>query len=98
LESLEPFGSGNPSPGLCICGAVVSSAQSIGSGKHSKIKIEKSGKALECIFFSASTDELGISEGMLVDVAFEPQVNEFRGRSSVQLQLLDIRQTASEGI
>ncbi|MCL2662162.1 MAG: single-stranded-DNA-specific exonuclease RecJ [Oscillospiraceae bacterium] len=91
LESLEPFGSGNPSPCLCICGAVVTSAQSIGSGKHSKLRIEKAGKTLECIFFSASTDDLGITEGMLVDVAFEPQINEFRGRSSVQLQLLDIR-------
>jgi len=91
LESLEPFGSGNPSPCLCIRGAVVSSAQSIGSGKHSKLKIEKAGKTLECIFFSAYTEDLGISEGMLVDVAFEPQVNEFRGRSNVQLQLFDIR-------
>jgi single-stranded-DNA-specific exonuclease len=91
LESLEPFGSGNPPPCLCIRSAVVSSAQSIGSGKHSKLKIEKSGKILECIFFSASTDDLGITEGMLVDVAFEPQVNEFRGRSNVQLQLCDIR-------
>ena len=91
LASLEPFGSGNPSPCLYIRGAVVSSAQSIGSGKHSKLRIEKSGKTLECIFFSASTGELGISEGMLVDVAFEPQVNEFRGRNNVQLQLLDIR-------
>jgi single-stranded-DNA-specific exonuclease len=91
LDSLEPFGSGNPSPCLCIRNAVVSSAQSIGSGKHSKLRIEKSGKMLECIFFSASTEDLGISKGMSVDVAFEPQVNEFRGRSNVQLQLCDIR-------
>ena len=91
LEHLEPFGNGNPSPCLCITGAVISSAQSIGDGKHSRIKVEKSGKSLDCIFFSASTDDLGVSEGMLVDLAFEPQINEFRGRTSVQLQLHDIR-------
>jgi len=95
LEHLEPFGNGNPSPCLCITGAVVSSAQSIGAGKHSKLKVEKCGQSLDCIFFSASTDDLGVCEGMLVDLAFEPQINEFRGRSSVQLQLHDIR--ASSG-
>jgi len=91
LESLEPFGNGNPPPCLCILGAVVSLTQSIGAGKHSRLRIEKSGVNLDCIFFSVPVDELGVSEGSLVDIAFEPQVNEFRGRSSVQLQLTDIR-------
>ena len=93
LDHLEPFGNGNPSPCLCILGAVVSSAQSIGSGKHSRLKIEKSGKSLNCIFFSVPVEKLGVREGNLVDVAFEPQVNDFRGQSSVQLQLLDIRES-----
>ena len=91
LEHLEPFGNGNPSPCLCMTGAVVSSAQSIGAGKHSKLKVEKSGKYLDCIFFTVPVDDLGVIEGDLVDIAFEPQVNEFRGRSSVQLQLFDIK-------
>jgi len=91
LESLEPFGNGNPSPCLCMTGAVVSSAQSIGAGKHSRLKIKKSGQILDCVFFSVPAEDLGISEGDLVDVAFEPQINEYRGRSSVQLQLIDIR-------
>ena len=91
LENLEPFGNGNPSPCLCILGAVISSTQSIGAGKHTRLKVEKYGKYLDCIFFSVSVDDLGVTEGDLVDIAFEPQVNEFRGRSSVQLQLFDIR-------
>jgi len=94
LDHLEPFGNGNPSPCLCIRGAVVSSAQSIGDGKHSKLKVEKSGRHLDCIFFSVSSDDLGVCEGDLVDLAFEPQINEFRGRSTVQLQLFDIRASA----
>jgi len=91
LENLEPFGNGNPSPCLCILDAEVSSTQSIGGGKHSRLRVEKSGHNLDCIFFSVSTGDLGVKEGMLVDLAFEPQINEFRGRSSVQLQLFDIR-------
>jgi len=91
LEHLEPFGNGNPSPCLCITDAVLSSAFSIGAGKHSRIKVEKAGKHLDCIFFSVPADDLGVYEGNLVDIAFEPQINEFRGRSSVQLQLFDIK-------
>ncbi|MDR2570322.1 MAG: single-stranded-DNA-specific exonuclease RecJ [Oscillospiraceae bacterium] len=96
LKDLEPFGNGNPLPCLCMLGVEVLSAQSVGSGKHSKLKIEKSGTCFECIFFSACLDDLGIKEGDLVDIAFEPQANEFRGRSSVQLQLFDIKPVISQ--
>jgi len=91
LHSLEPFGSGNPPPSLFLSGAEVSSTFSIGSGRHSRLVLEKNGKSLDCIFFSMPTGDLGVREGDLVDIAFEPQVNEFRGRSSVQLQLFDIK-------
>jgi len=95
LDDLEPFGNGNPSPCLCMFGAIVLQIQSIGAGKHSKLKIEKSGIVLDCIFFSAPAGDLGVSVGMLADLVFEPQVNEFKGRSSVQLQLFDIRRSGT---
>ena len=91
LSCMEPFGSGNPAPCLSMTGAKLVSAESIGAGKHSRIKIEKTGKNLDCIFFSMPAENLGVEKGMSVDVAFEPQVNEFRGKTSVQLQLHDIR-------
>ena len=95
LERLEPFGSDYPPPYLCITGAKLTYAQSIGAGLHSRLKISKSGTSLDCIFFSMPVEKLGVSEGMLVDVAFEPQINEFRGRKSVQLHLIDIREAAA---
>jgi len=91
LEHLEPFGNGNPHPRLCMLDTQVTSIQSIGAGKHSKLKIEKSGKQIDCIFFSVPAEDLGVSEGAFANIAFEPQVNEFRGRSNVQLQLVDIK-------
>ncbi|MCL2391114.1 MAG: single-stranded-DNA-specific exonuclease RecJ [Oscillospiraceae bacterium] len=91
LEMLEPFGNGNPSPSLYMSGAEISSTQSIGAGKHTRLRLEKSGSSLDCIFFSMPSEDLGVSVGSLVDAAFEPQINEFRGRSSVQLRLIDIK-------
>ena len=92
LESLEPFGNGNTPPLLCIQDAVLTMVSSIGSGKHTRLKIEKSGKSLDCIYFAMATEHLDVSEGMRVDIVFEPQINEFRGRSNVQLQVFDIKE------
>jgi len=91
LSRLEPFGNDNVPPCMCILGGKLSSTQSIGSGQHTRLRVEKSGKVFDCIFFSMPSEKLGVCEGMLVDIAFEPQINEFRGRTSVQLHLFDIR-------
>jgi len=90
LAQLEPFGAGFPPPRLCIRDATITSVFSIGSGKHTRLRIEKSGTFFDCIYFSMSSEDLGAAPGMLADVAFEPQINDFRGRSSVQLRLFDI--------
>ena len=94
LEHLEPFGNDHPPPCLCIKNAQVTSAQSIGAGQHTRLRIDKAGKSFDCIFFSMPSEKLGVSDGMTVDLAFEPQINEFRGRVSVQLHLIDVRETA----
>ena len=96
LERLEPFGNGYPPPCLCIKNAELAAVYSIGAGKHTRLRIEKSGKSLDCIYFSMPPEDLSVSEGMLVDVAFEPQINEFRGRTSVQLYVVDIKTSDTE--
>ena len=40
---------------------------------------------------SATAESASIIQGDMVDVAFIPQVNEFRGERSVQMNVLDIR-------
>ena len=43
------------------------------------------GTPFDCIYFSHTPEELGISEGCRADIAFSPQINEFGGKISVQL-------------
>jgi len=95
LRKLEPFGNEHPLPCLCIKNARLIAVQSIGAGKHTRLKIDKAGTIFACIFFSVSVEDLDVSIGDDVDIAFEPQVNEFRGTLSVQLQLQDIRLSMS---
>ena len=91
LALLEPFGYGNTQPILLITDALLIGKTSIGGGKHTRFKIEKSGRLLDCTYFAMPADKLPLNDGMRVDVVFVPQVNEFRGRSSVQLNVMDIR-------
>ena len=91
LEKLEPCGNGNPKPLLCITGAELLSVVPIGGGKHLRLRVRKFGQIYECVFFSCTPEELGAHEGELIDIAFYPQINEFRSRRSVQLLVTDVR-------
>lgn len=91
LDLLEPYGNKNAKPVLCISGARVESLNAVGGGRHLRMKISLSASYFECIYFSHTAKELGIREGDLVDLAFSPQINSFRGHSSVQLLLSAVR-------
>ena len=91
LDALEPCGAGNPRPVLVLTGAHVISAAQVGRGRHLKLRLEGRGIPLDAIFFSVDGSELGLTPGCRVDVAFYPQINDFRGVRSVQLQVVDLR-------
>lgn len=94
LSRLEPYGAGNDRPVFAIMGARVESLQSVGQNRHLKLRLAKGECHFEAIFFSATATGCGVSAGMRVDAAFHLQMNEFRGVSSVQLQLVDLRPAA----
>ena len=91
LALLEPFGAGNPKPVLLLSGAVIASMADVGGGRHLKLRLRHQGAMFDAIFFSASAGQLDLNPGDRADVAFTPQINEFRGARSVQLQVCDIQ-------
>ena len=91
LDLLEPCGTGNPRPVFLLQGAQVHTMSQVGRGRHLKLKLESRGIALDAIYFSSQGSELGLYPGCRVDVVFCPQINDFRGVRSVQLQVVDLR-------
>jgi len=91
LELMEPCGTGNARATLCMTRAYLSALTPIGGGRHLRLTVEKFGHSYECVFFSRTAEELGIRSGDWVDIAFFPQINEFRSRRSVQLLISDLR-------
>ncbi len=94
LEELEPCGSDNPKPLICVCDVRVESISEMSAGKHLRLKFGKSGQSLEAVYFSQTADALGIREGDLADICFIPQINEFRSRRNVQLLMSGLRPSA----
>ncbi len=91
LDQLEPYGTGNPRPVFALLGATVDSLQSVGQGKHLKLRLSKGSARFDAIFFSMTESECGVIAGMRVDAAFYLQANTFRGTTTLQLQLIDLR-------
>ena len=98
LEALEPCGNENPRPMFAFLDAHLQELAPIGGGKHVRLKIEKFGQTYDCVWFSHSINDLGLSVGDRVDAAFYPQISEFRGRRNVQLVLQDLRKADIAGL
>jgi len=91
LGRLEPYGSGNARPVFALFGARVEALQAVGQNRHLKLRLSKDNIFFDAIFFCTTAEDCGIAPGSLVDAAFYLQINEFRGASSVQLQMIDLR-------
>ena len=91
LEQLEPYGAGNPRPVFALLGATVDTVQPVGQGRHLKFRLSKGTCRFDAIFFSVTEAECGVRAGTRVDAAFYLQANTFRGNTTLQLQLIDIR-------
>ncbi len=94
LEQLEPCGVGCPRPVFMMDRLVAEQVGEVGSGRHLRLRLRRGNRSFTAIFFSATAQQAGVAEGDLVEVAFTPQINEFRGNRSVQLNVTDIRPAA----
>ena len=89
LDHLSPFGAGNPEPLLCTMGARVMDARRVGDGSHLKLTLAEGGLKFGAIAFGMG--ERAPEQGALIDVAFRPEVNQYRGGVSLQLRVVDFR-------
>ena len=91
LNRLEPCGNGCPKPVLVMEDLQIERLGQVGGGKHMRLRLRSGHYSIPAIYFSANPQSASVAQGDMVDVAFVPQVNEFRGERSVQMNILDIR-------
>ncbi|HCH34561.1 TPA: single-stranded-DNA-specific exonuclease RecJ [Candidatus Saccharibacteria bacterium] len=96
LASLEPFGSGNPQPVLHTDNVLVLSQRRMGAdGQHVKLELQQNATSLQMLAFNAP-QHFFVSPGEYVSVWYQPDINEWNGRTSVEGRLLHLESTPSE--
>ena len=95
LAAFEPTGYGNPNPIFVSRNVKVKSARTVGSeGRHLKLTLEdERGVAYDAIGFRLGN--LQASLPARVDVMYSFEVNEYNGRTSLQLNLKDVKAAGS---
>ena len=91
LSILEPCGNGCPKPVFAMEKLTVERITMVGGGRHMRLRLRSGHHVLGAIYFSATPETASIEQGDLVDVAFNAQINAFRGERTVQMNVLDIR-------
>ena len=91
LSVLEPCGNGCPKPVLMMKNLTIDRIQQVGSGRHMRLRLHSGRHTVNAIYFSANAETASVQTGDVVDIAFTPQINAFRGERSVQMNILDIR-------
>ncbi len=94
LEKLEPCGIGNPRPLLVARKVEIAvEPKKVGAeGKHLKLWLGQEGVKLDAIAFGRGGMIAG--KGMRLDVVFEPEINEYQGKRSVQLNIKEVSEPA----
>ena len=91
LGSLEPCGNGCPKPVLMMQNLTVDRISLVGNGRHMRLRLRSQHHSINAIYFSATPESASIEPGDVVDVAFFPQINEFKNERTVQMNVIDIR-------
>lgn len=87
LERLAPFGIGNPEPLFLVRGARVESRREL-QGGHLRLALRYGGHSLSAIGFNLSGHP---ATADMLDLACSPQLNEWNGRTTVQLKIKDMK-------
>jgi single-stranded-DNA-specific exonuclease len=94
IESLAPFGSGNPRPVLCASGVRLSEPpKKMGTtDRHLSLKLIQHETRIRGVGFGHAewAEELAAAKTPL-DIAYRPKINEYRGRINVEIELVDWR-------
>ncbi len=91
LLLLEPFGNGNPKPVFSLKNAELSEYKRIGAnGKHLSFTFKHNDLYLKAVCFNSSEFEPLFFIGEKYNLAFNAELNNFRGQKNIQLMIKDI--------
>ncbi|MBQ1249625.1 MAG: single-stranded-DNA-specific exonuclease RecJ, partial [Selenomonadales bacterium] len=92
LDMLEPFGMGNPRPLFACESMPIQSLAKIGKDQQTvKMRVQCLNSTLDCIGWRMPEMVDAYHVADKVDIAFQPDINEWNGQRTVQLVMSDVR-------
>ncbi|MEA2710876.1 MAG: single-stranded-DNA-specific exonuclease [Phycisphaerales bacterium] len=95
LKRLGPFGHGNRKPLFCSKNLEIAAPpRRVGkTGDHLQLYVRQGRTSMRAIAFGAGDLFDRLKPGVMVDLAFEPTLNEYNGSSTVELAVKDLQFT-----
>ncbi|MEO6848698.1 MAG: single-stranded-DNA-specific exonuclease RecJ [Chthoniobacterales bacterium] len=94
LEMLEPFGMDNLQPMLVARGVAPSAAPAVLKEKHLRFEFTEGRRRVTAMYFDGALEKLPHPPW---DIAFRIERNDFRGRSTPQIYVSDVRSSTGAG-
>ena len=94
LNELEPFGKGNPRPVFADRNMRITEKKLLGKNQnlYKLILSGSDGKVLKAIKFKAEGETDMPEVGSLINILYYPEINEYNGYRSIQLNIIDYRE------
>ena len=96
MHTMEPFGTGNPSPAFGLFGMVISEITPVGGGNHLRVSVKKENGTVRCMKFRTTLEEFPYREGDTVDLAVSLEAREYNGRSTLSIVIRDMRPSGED--
>jgi len=90
LQTLAPFGRGNPGVSLLVADATFSDSRPMGEGKHVRFTVNSRGSRARAVAFGTGA-RLPVADGDPAEATFTLEVNEWNGVSEPRLVLRQAR-------
>jgi single-stranded-DNA-specific exonuclease len=90
LQSMAPFGRGNPAVSLMVAEASFRDCRPMGEGKHARFSVHSRGSRTRAVAFGTG-GRLPVPEGVPAEATFALEVNEWAGVSEPRLVLRHAR-------
>ncbi len=91
LQRMSPFGTGNPRPRLATGPVDLAGPPRVvgKNGRHLQFGVRQDGEVRKAIAFGRGEQAAELADHRRIRLAFEPIINEWNGRRSVELKVID---------
>lgn len=96
LQSLEPYGAGNPQAVFGVFNMNLRAVTPLKEGKHLKLELEKKGKKIWAIKFGQTAESFPYKPGDVIDLAVKISLNHYNGKLYLSTHIVDVRLSTTD--